>query len=219
MQARATKRRSRRSRLRHRKPRFRNRLKPVGWLPPSLQHRVDGTYTMASKLIRLFPITAVYQELARFDTQKMMNPEISGVEYQQGTLAGFEAREYLLAKFGRKCVYCGATGVPLNQDHVIPKASGGSNRLSNLVLSCVPCNDAKANRPVEEFVKDPVRLARILAWVRNPLRDAAAVNSTRKALWRRLQETGLPVHVASGGRTKYNRVRNGLSKTHCNAWR
>jgi hypothetical protein len=30
-----------------------------------------------------------YQELVRFDLQKMENPEISGIEYQQGELQGY----------------------------------------------------------------------------------------------------------------------------------
>jgi hypothetical protein len=50
--------------------------------------------------------------LIKFDTQKIDQPAISGVEYQQGTLAGYEVREYLLEKWGRKCVYCGAKDVP-----------------------------------------------------------------------------------------------------------
>lgn len=214
MRTRAQHRRRRRQKLRYREPRFSHRTKPEGWLAPSLRHRVDGVMSMVNKLRRWFPLTEIHQELVRFDTQLMENASISGVQYQQGTLAGFEVREYLLEKFGRKCVYCDVRGVPLNQDHVIPKSDGGSDRLSNLALACVPCNDAKANRPVEEFVTDPVRLARILTQLKQPLVDVAAVNSTRWALWRELQGTGLPVHVGSGGRTKFNRTRNGLAKSH-----
>jgi hypothetical protein len=40
------------------------------------------------------PVTAVSSEFVRFDMQAIENPEISGVEYQQGTLAGYEVREY-----------------------------------------------------------------------------------------------------------------------------
>ncbi|MHA7297671.1 RNA-guided endonuclease IscB [Pseudarthrobacter sp. MDT3-1] len=216
MKSRAQHRRGRRSRLRYRAPRFLHRTKPRGWLAPSLQHRVDGVMSMVNKLKAWFPVTAIYQELVRFDTQLMENAKISGVEYQQGTLAGFEVREYLLAKYERKCVYCDARAVPLNLDHILAKSKGGSDRVSNLALACVPCNDAKGNRAVEEFVTDPARLARLLAQVKQPLRDATAVNATRWALWRRLQDTGLPVHVGSGGRTKFNRSRNDLSKTHWN---
>lgn len=130
-------RRRRRGNLRHRAPRFLNRTKPQGWLPPSLRHRVDTVTSWVSKLTGLVPVTGLVVELVKFDAQKLQNPEISGTEYQQGTLFEYEVREYLLEKFCRRCVYCGAENVPLNIDHVVPKACGGSNRISNLVLSCV----------------------------------------------------------------------------------
>jgi hypothetical protein len=60
----------------------------------------------------------------------------------------------------------------------------------------------------------PKVLARVLAQAKAPLRDAAAVNATRWALWRALAATGLPVHTASGGRTKWNRSRTGAAKSH-----
>lgn len=68
--------------------------------------------------------------------------------------------------------------------------------------------------PVEIFMKDKARLERIQAQSKCPLKDAAAVNSTRWALVQALNMTGLPVKTASGWRTKYNRVRLELPKTH-----
>lgn len=215
MTSRAQLRRGRRSRnLRHRAPRFDNRRRREGWLAPSLQHRVDSVISMATKLRAILPVTVLHQELVRFDMAKMVNPEVSGVEYQQGTLFGFEVREYLLAKFDRTCVYCGVTGVPLNLDHVHAKSTGGSNKVSNLVLACIDCNKRKRNMTLEEFVPDPVRRAKILRWAKAPLRDAAAVNTTRWALWRALTATGLQVRTGSGGRTKFNRTMSALPKTH-----
>jgi len=43
-------------------------------------------------------IDSVSIETVRFDTQKMENPEVSGVVYLQGELHGYEVREYLLEK-------------------------------------------------------------------------------------------------------------------------
>ena len=40
------------------------------------------------------------------------------------------------------------------------------------------------------------------------------MNATRWALFRRLQATGLPVEVGTGGRTKWNRTTHQLPKTH-----
>ncbi|MET8047336.1 RNA-guided endonuclease IscB [Streptosporangium sp. NPDC005286] len=215
--SRAAYRRGRRSRnLRYRAPRFLNRTKPKGWLAPSLRHRVETTVSWVVRLTRWAPVTAVHVERVAFDTHALSaGRPLEGVEYQQGTLAGYEVREYLLAKWGRACAYCGKQDVPLNIDHIHPRSRGGSDRISNLTLACVRCNQAKNATPIEEFLKGrPALLARILRQAKAPLRDAAAVNATRWALWRALEATGLPVHTASGGRTKWNRSRTGAPKSH-----
>ena len=216
LQERNVLRRKRRSRkTRYRQPRFLNRSKPKGWLAPSLLHRVQTVHTWVEKLCRYAPVTGIAQELVKFDTQAMDNPEISGVEYQQGTLLGYEVREYLLEKWGRKCAYCGQKDTPLEVDHIVAKSRGGSNRISNLCLACHECNQKKNNCCVEEFLKDqPVVLARLLKQAKSPLRDATAVNASRWKLRQILQGTGLPVQTGSGGRTKWNRSRLGLEKTH-----
>ena len=209
-------RRARRSRkTRYRAPRFLNRTRREGWLPPSLQHRLDTTLNWVARLRRLAPITALSQELVRFDTQALQNPEISGVEYQQGELAGYEVREYLLEKWNRRCAYCGATHVPLEIEHIVPRARGGSDRVSNLTLACRACNQRKANQSIEDFLKrQPALLHQIQAQAQAPLQDAAAVNATRWALLNALKTTGLLVETGSGGRTKFNRTRLNLPKTH-----
>ena len=155
--ARRAMRRRRRGNLRYRAPRFLNRTRPAGWLAPSLQHRVDTTLAWVTRIRRWAPVSALSTELVRFDLQQLENPEIAGVEYQQGTLAGYEVREYLLEKWGRKCCYCDKTDVPLQLEHLVAKARGGSNRVSNL---------------------------------------------------------GLAVETASGGKTKFNRSRLGVPKSH-----
>jgi len=209
-------RRFRRSKLRYRPARFNNRTKPKGWLAPSLQHRVDTVLSWVNRLTRWAPVTALSQELVRFDTQAMQNPEISGIEYQQGELLGYEVREYLLEKWGRKCAYCGAENTPLEIDHIHPRSKGGSNRVSNLTLACHACNKRKGSMDVKKFLaKNPERLRNILAQAKAPLRDAAAVNSTRWALFQRLKATGLPVEIGTGGRTKWNRRRLNVPKEHC----
>ncbi|GAA0842305.1 RNA-guided endonuclease IscB [Streptosporangium amethystogenes subsp. fukuiense] len=209
-------RRRRSANLRYRAPRFLNRTKPKGWLAPSLQHRVDTTVSWVARLTRWAPVATVHVEKASFDTHTLSaGKPLEGVEYQQGTLAGYEVREYLLAKWGRACTYCGASGVPLNLDHIHPRSRGGSDRVGNLTLACIPCNQAKNATPIEEFLNGrPALLAKILRQAKAPLRDAAAVNATRWALWRALKATGLPVHTASGGRTKWNRSRTGAPKSH-----
>src|SRR5712691_4580328 len=209
--ARRALRRGRRQRnTRYRPARFNNRRRHEGWLPPSLESRVSNLLTWVARLRRLARIATLSQELVRFDTQLLQNAEISGVEYQQGELAGYEVREYVLEKGGRRCAYCHRTGVPLELDHIVPRSRlGTSHRVSNLAPACRPCNQAKGNRTAAEFGHPEVQ-----AQAQQPLHDAAAVNASRWALFHHLVATGLPVEVGTGGRTKWNRTVRGLPKAH-----
>jgi len=215
LESRRSLRRGRRGRkTRYRPARFRNRTRPAGWLPPSIESRVRNVESVAAKLAARCPITLAAVELVKFDMQAMVDPEISGTEYQRGELAGYEVREYLLEKWNRACAYCGAQNVPLQVEHIRPKANGGSNRVSNLTLACQPCNQRKGAQPVEAFLKTkPDTLKRVLAHTKAPLKDAAAVNTSRWAMVNRLK-SWLPVTTGSGGRTKFNRTRQGYAKDH-----
>jgi hypothetical protein len=218
-------RRSRRHRhTRYRKPRYLNRVRRPEWLAPSLEHRVKTTITWVNKLIMFAPIAEIFQELVKFDLQQLENPEISGIQYQQGELQGYEVREYLLEKWERKCAYCDVENVPLQIEHIQPRAKGGTSRISNLCLACEKCNIKKGTQDLALFLaKKPEVLKRVLSQAKRPLKDAAAVNSTRWTLFNALKETGLPVIVASGGKTKFNRRKLELPKTRahrrCLCWR
>lgn len=210
MQSRAALRRGRRSRkTRYRQPRFLNRTKPEGWLPPSLRSRVDNILSWTLRYMRIAPIIRADVERVKFDTQLMENPEVSGVEYQRGELAGYEIWEYLLEKWGRKCAYCHIENVPLEKEHIIPKSRGGSNRVSNLTVACHECNQKKDNQTAAEF-----GYPQIQAKAKMPLASVAAVNATRNAIVRDLEWLGLSVTTWTGGRTKYNRTRFGIKKAH-----
>lgn len=203
-------RRNRRNRhTRYRAPRFDNRTRPKGWLSPSLKHRVLTTMTWVNRLSRWAPIAALSMELVKFDLQKMENPEVSGIEYQQGELKGYEVREYLLEKWRRKCSYCNKKDVPLQIEHIVPRARGGTNRVSNLTIACESCNQKKGTQTAEEFGYPEIQKRAKL-----PLKDAAAVNTTRWALFGKLKANGLPVEIGSGGRTKFNRTCQEFSKAH-----
>jgi 5-methylcytosine-specific restriction endonuclease McrA len=209
-------RRGRRARhTRYRKPRWQNRTRPKGWLAPSLMSRVSNVLTWIKHLQQVCPLAAVSQEVVRFDLQQMQNPEVAGIAYQQGTLAGYETCEYLLEKWGRKCAYCAKENIPLQIEHIVARARGGSDRVSNLTLACEKCNTAKGTQEIAVFLKKKSEvLKRILSQASDPLKDAAAVNATRWKLFECLNVLGLPVECGSGGLTKYNRVTRDLEKAH-----
>ena len=203
-------RRSRRSRhTRYRPARWRNRRRPKGWLAPSLLSRIQNVETWVQRLRRWCSIGAISYEAVRFDTQALQTPEIEGIAYQHGTLAGLEVKEHLLLKWGHTCVYCQKRGIPLEVEHIVPKMRGGSDRVTNLTLACESCNQLKGNKTALEF-----GFPHVQAQARQPLKDAAAVNTTRWALYERLKATGLPLEKSTGGRTKWNRTQRGMPKTH-----
>jgi 5-methylcytosine-specific restriction endonuclease McrA len=161
------------------------------------------------RLCRPAPLSA---KLGRFDTQALANPEISGVEYHQGMLAGYQVPEYVFEKFAHHCGCCGAVDAPLSLDHVVPRSRGGSNRVSHLVRPSITCNqDSKEALSIEEFLAhNPKRLAVIQAQLKAPLQDAAAINAARWALYGALKAT-----TGRGffGRTKLDKY--GFPRGHC----
>jgi 5-methylcytosine-specific restriction endonuclease McrA len=105
----------------------------------------------------------------------------------------------LLEKWNRKCAYCGAENLPLEVEHIHPRSKGGTDRVSNLTMACHSCNQSKSNRDIRDFLSgQPDGLNRILKQAKSPLKDAAAVNSTRWALFNALKQTGLPVATGTG---------------------
>lgn len=219
--ARAMYRRNRRSRkTRYRASRINNRRIPAGWLPPSARARLDELMSAVSKVFRWAPVNSISVEHVKFDTQKLQNPEISGIEYQNGELKGvkeYEIRAYLQEKFNHTCVYCGKKdyenpGLKFTVEHVFPRSRGGSDRVSNLVYACATCNTRrKGSKTAAEFGYPEVAAMAS----KPPLRDVAAVNVLRKVLVERLEALGVPVERGTGGMTKYNRAMLKLPKTHC----
>ena len=143
-------RRRRSANLRYRAPRFANRRRPKGWLPPSLHSRIVNVLTWVKRYRSFVPLTRQEVERVTFDTQLLQNPALTGVAYQRGDLLGWEVRAYILAKFDYRCAYCGRENVAFELDHIVPRSRGGSDRVSNLAASCHDCNAVKGNRTASE---------------------------------------------------------------------
>jgi len=215
-------RRNRRYRkTRYRKPRFNNRKnKKKGWLPPSLEQKVAVQLNEIDHLHRHFPIETIIVEVAEFDIQKIKNPNISGKEYQQGTLQGYNIRNYLLEKHNRKCFYCDKEVSSFEVEHMIPKAKGGSNRIDNLTLSCHSCNQKKGTLTAEEFIKQSLPAEKVAKKLKQLPKEKrlfkymAHMNATRWTLYDAINDKYSNVKMTYGYITKYNRIQTGLPKAH-----
>ena len=201
-------RRTRRNKLWYRKPRFLNRTrsKKKGWLAPSIQHKFDSHLRLLKKINAILPISKTIIEIATFNPQRVKNPEIQGVEYQQGELQGYEVREYLLSKWRRKCAYCGKSGLPLEIEHITPKSRGGTNRVANLTLSCRKCNQKKGNRTAKEF-----GFPKIARQAKETLKAVAFMNTVRQKMVEELN-----CQTTFGFMTKHRRIQLNLPKSHFN---
>lgn len=215
--------------------------RPEGWLPPSVKSIGDNIISWVKRFQKLINIQYVSFEAVRFDTQLMDNPNIQGEEYQQGTLLGYEIREYLLDKYGHTCQYCGGVSQDpiLEWEHIQPKSKGGSDSVKNATLACRTCNQEKGNLPLSQWKEKEdailnnkkasskrkqlaqARLKGINAVEQHKpqgisMRYCAWVNSTRRYVEKHLYELfhSENVECASGGRTKYNRTKLQLPKDH-----
>lgn len=215
-------RRGRRSRnTRYRKVRFNNRKnKKKGWLPPSLEQKVAVQVNEIAHLNHFFPVERIIVEVAEFDIQKIKNPDITGVEYQQGTLYSYNIRNYLLEKHGRKCFYCGKAVTKFEVEHMLPKARGGSNSIDNLTLSCHDCNQKKGTLTAEEFIKKTLsarKAAVKLSQLPNEKRlfkYMAHMNATRWTLYNTIKDRYENVQTTYGYITKHDRLQAHLPKAH-----
>lgn len=198
-------RRTRRNRLRYRKPKFFNRRIGKGWIAPSVRQRIDAHLKAIEDIHCILPITKIVIEVAQFDTQKIKNPDISGEEYQQGEQLGFwNVREYVLARDGHKCQYCkGKSGDKILNVHHIESRKTGGNSPGNLITLCEECHKAYHRGEMQLKVKRTTFL-----------RDAAVMGIMKWRLYDELKLRYSDVSMTFGYITKYNRIRNKICKTH-----
>lgn len=201
-------RRTRRNRkTRYRKPRFQNCKKDEGWLAPSVQAKVDTHLKVVADVYKILPINEIVIETAAFDIQKILNPEIEGVEYQQGDQLGFwNVREYILFRDGHKCQCCrGKSKDPVLNVHHIESRKTGGNAPNNLITLCETCH--------ERFHKGEIELpSKIKRGMK--FNNAAFMSTMRWSCYNKLKELYPNVRMTYGYITKHIRIENGLDKSH-----
>lgn len=62
------------------------------------------------------------------------------------------SRENVYARDHGRCQYCGkgVTRAEATYDHVVPRSKGGGTHWENIVIACVPCNQAKGGKTPEQ---------------------------------------------------------------------
>jgi len=200
-------------------------------LAPSVFNRAESILNDIHKLSQTLPISKIVVEIASFDTQKMANALTEGVEYQHGTLFGYEVKQYLLTVHKHKCAYCdGLSDDPILQiEHIYPKSKGGTDKVSNLTISCRVCNDAKGSLILEQWERvlrsspceiNEKRLKNIPALKRQSklkkgFQYSALTQSYKNYLLSELRKD-FTIEVTFGTTTKYRRNQLDLPKSQIN---
>ncbi|WP_106497316.1 RNA-guided endonuclease IscB [Lentibacillus sp. Marseille-P4043] len=206
---RRTYRRSRRNRkTRYRKPRFQNRTRGKRWLPPSIQSRVENTFFWIDKFCDLVPNPKLTMEVSKFDVQKMIDPAIQGVAYQEGQTYGYhDVRYFVLARDHYTCQVCKKKGKILNTHHIIYRTHGGSNRADNLITVCTDCHTHDNHQRGNILWKWMVEGKRLPQYKEGPF-----MNIVRKRVFTKYPHA----RITYGSVTTPKRKALELEKTHAN---
>lgn len=204
-------RRSRRNRkTRYRKARFLNRIanRKDGWLPPSIQSRIDNIFFWIDKYIRFLPNPNLNIEVGKFDVQKMINPTIQGTEYQRGQVFSYhDVRYFVFARDNYTCQVCKKKNKILNTHHIVYRSHGGTDRADNLITVCTDCHTHENHQKGKIFWK----------WLQEgkklpKYKETVFMNVIRKKVFVRYPQC----HVTYGSITTPKRKEMGLEKSHYN---
>ena len=209
---RAIRRHRRNRKTRYRPARFLNRIKPKGWLAPSVKSRANNVINFIKKYKKFLTINKVMIEHISFDVAQMTSDDcLMGTAYQQGPLYQQKLRSFIFGRSNGKCVYCGAKATEI--DHVVPRANGGTNSTYNLVASCRNCNEKKSNLTLKAFGKLVGKDFSKLEPKKLP-KDAAIAQIARNYMIKEVTKLVSDTTSHEAWLTKYNRDELGLPKEH-----
>ena len=203
-------RRTRRNHLRYRPARFDNRKKEDSWLAPSIRQKIDSHLKVIEEVHKILPISQTIVEVASFDTQLLKalleGKTISGIDYQQGEMTGYNTREYVLYRDNHTCQHChGKSKDKVLEVHHLETRKTGGNSPSNLINLCKTCHNKYHKGEIILKQKRGVKYD-----------DASFMGIMRWDLFNKLKETYPNVSLTYGYITKNNRIKHGLAKEHYN---
>lgn len=208
LDTRRTYRRSRRNRkTRYRKARFDNRKRDKGWLPPSIQSKLDIEFRIIDKFVSLVPNPSLFIEVGKFDTAKMINSDIEGVDYQRGQTYGYyDTRYYVFARDNYTCQVCHNGGI-LQTHHIVYKSNGGTDRADNLITVCDKCHSYENHQKGGILYKWQQENKKVKQYKEPPF-----MNIVRKRVLSKYPKAC----ITYGSITTPKRKEMGLDKTHYN---
>jgi len=235
LEARRSARRTRRNRLRYRPSRWQNRRKIYnkqvdGWIPPSIQASLLTYINIVKFFNKYVNIDKVRYEYNIFDIQKLKDPNIQGIQYQQGNLYQEEnIKLYVRKRDNYTCQKCNKhiedlkkKNIQLQVHHIKPRSQGGTNVPNNLVTLCEHCH-----KQVHEYLKKN----KTVTFKIKEYKEDTKLNILKDRIYNELKKLGyevgfrarsdaegvsakLKIEKTYGYETKMKRIQLGLEKDH-----
>lgn len=219
-------RRARRSRLRYRRAKFKNKEKSnrltnkkEGWLAPSLKNKADRHVDLIKMFCEICPVSRITLEMGQFDTHALHcyesgKPIPKGKDYQRGMRYGYDTlREAVLQRDQYTCQLCGKglkEKAILCIHHIGFYNRDRSNRATNLITLCSQCHSGKNHQKGGKL------------WNWRPLAksigSAAFMNTVRFYIFNQVKMKcqNIELFMTYGVTTKRKRIDRCLEKTHAN---
>ena len=202
-------RRDRRNRnTRYRKARFLNRKRREGWLPPTVQSKLNATFMWIDRFYSLLPNPILHIEVGKFDIHKMINPDVVKDGYENGQCAGYyDVRYFVFARDNYTCQVCKKKNKILHTHHIIYKSKGGTDRADNLITVCSECHSSENHQKGGILYDWMINHKKVKQY-----KDATFMNIVRKRTFEKYPYA----IITYGSETSPYRKELGLDKTHYN---
>jgi len=187
------------------KNRAKHKFQPTHW------HLINSHKNLLNWIFKRIPLeqSKLHIEYNKFDSQKIINPNIYNWQYSKGLQYDFEnIKSYVRFRDNYICQICKKKIANIRNEvhHIIPKSKGGSNRPDNLILLCQDCHKKVHTGKTICFPK----------LIKNKnFRDAGVLNSCMKHMFAKFEDI-LPTQDTYGHITKVVRHNWRLEKTHAN---
>ena len=198
--------------IRNTQARFCNRVREAGWLTPSADQLVETHVNVIKKIQKFLPVTDVTLEVNRFAFALMDDSEISGIDFQNGPLKGYEDVNAAVSDQQHgKCILCGNDIEHFH--HIVPRSQGGSNTLKNIAGLCECCHGKVHTDPDAKS-----RLEKLKNGILKKYSALSVLNQAIPYIWSRLAErVGMErLNACTGRDTSMVRQSIGYEKTKNN---
>ena len=202
MVLRSTLRRNRRNRnLRYRPSRFLNRGRKQGWLPPTVQSKLDATFMWIDRFCNLVPNPILHIEVGKFDIRKIATEELRDKDDY------YNKRYYVFNRDNYTCQCCKKQNHKLKLHHIVFKSHGGTDSVNNLITVCENCHSSENHREGGILFDWMMKRKKVKQY-----KDATFMNIVRARTLKKYHDA----IITYGYETEPYRIELGIDKTHYN---